>query len=157
MNVPFTKSRVDLVHCSDTVSKKVDFTAFYGHRDHPPAWEFNQDFNTCIFFKGENSSAIEEMLLLINEYGLSHVCAKTEFKNTEFDGDGKVRYNYIAPVNFPYLDILVVKNSINITHFTPHFQQTFEPMFYFRGAKEKTMKFNNLFEYILSTVPHGQG
>ena len=99
------------------------------------------------------------MLLLINEYGLSHVCAKTEFKNTEFDGDGKVRYNFIAPINFPYLDLQMLKNNINTTTYYDILQhkQTIEPMFYFRGAKEKTTKFNNLFEYILSTVPHGQG
>ena len=44
-----------------------------------------------------NSTDIEDMLLFVNEFGLSHLCAEQEF---DFLGN---RRDY----NFPYLDIHV--------------------------------------------------
>ena len=59
------------------------------------------------------------MLILVNEYGLSHVCALPEFENI-----GKLAY---LPYNFPYLDIYFPSNK---TEFD------FPIEFYYRGTKD---------------------
>ena len=80
---------------------------------------------------------IEEMLMLINEYGLSHVCALHEFQNIA------PRLFETYPYNFPYLDI----------YLSDPYSPTIE--FYYRGAKDRNLQFKNLFEYLLSTASNG--
>ena len=75
------------------------------------------------------------MLMLVNEYGLSHVCALHEFQNI-----GDPLYE---PYNFPYLDIYLSGN--------------FTIEFFYRGTKDRKLKFKNLFEYLLWTASNGQG
>ena len=74
------------------------------------------------------------MLILINKYGLSHVCALPEFKNV---GNQLL----FLPYNFPYLDIYFPSN------------ETIE--FYYRGTKDRTLEFKNLFEYLVWTTLNG--
>ena len=89
------------------------------------------------------------MLSLVNKYGLSHVCADPEFRNIEYEGDGK-RYREI-PINFPYLDM----------HSKPEFSHTtlarINIEFFLRGTKDKVREFQNLFEYLYWTSLHGAG
>ena len=106
--------------------------------------------------KEQNTTIIEKMLSLVNKYGLSHVCANREFQNIEYWGDGKKgdRRGYLY--NFPYIDM----------HFSK-VQEFYEDLiyggytskieFYFRGTKERSLKFQNLFEYFLSIANHGIG
>lgn len=75
------------------------------------------------------------MLILVNKYGLSHVCASQEFQNIEVEMTAE-------PFNFPYLDIYLFETTID---------------FYYRGAKNRTIKFENLFEYLFSTALNMQG
>ena len=77
------------------------------------------------------------MLLLVNKYGLSHVCAMREFQNIADP------LTILLPFNFPYLDIYLSGNS------------TIE--FYYRGTKDRKLNFKNLFEYLLWTASNGQG
>ena len=77
------------------------------------------------------------MLILVNKYGLSHVCASQEFQNIDIEMSAE-------PFNFPFLDIyLTYYDSLSID-------------FYYRGAKDRTIKFENLFEYLLSTALNRQ-
>ena len=74
--------------------------------------------------------------MLVNKYGLSHVCALQEFHNIEDPLHG-------LPYNFPHLDIYLSGNSAI--------------EFYFRGTKDRKLKFKNLFEYLLWAASNGQG
>ena len=77
------------------------------------------------------------MLMLVNKYGLSHVCALQVFQNIGIESIFEV------PYNFPYLDIYLSDPSyVDIE-------------FYYRGAKERNLKFRNLFEYLLSEASNG--
>ena len=83
------------------------------------------------------------MLMLVNKFGLSHVCALREFQNI-----GTVLYTpdypfIYAPYNFPYLDIFL-SGYLRIE-------------FYYRGTKDRKLKFKNLFEYLLWTTSNGKG
>ena len=82
------------------------------------------------------------MLMLVNKFGLSHVCAFQEFQNIgdPLCYDPKCKP---LPYNFPYLDIYLPGNLII--------------EFYFRGTKDRNLKFQNLFEYLLWTSSHRQG
>ena len=82
------------------------------------------------------NSTIDEMLMLANEYGLSHVFSLREFQNI---GDSL----YELPYYFPYLDI--------------HLSGDLTIEFYYRGTKDRKLKFKNLFEYLLWTASNGQG
>ena len=76
------------------------------------------------------------MLILVNKYGLSHVCALPEFKN--------IGIQFLTlPYNFPYLDI----------YFPDPSKETIE--FYFRGTKDRKLKSNNLFEYLVWAAVNG--
>ena len=101
--------------------------------------------------KEKNSTSIEKLLSFVNKYGLSHVCANREFQNIEYVGFGKK-----GGMNFPYIDL----------HFSKQFSEDSKPFFgpieskiefYFRGTKERSLKFQNLFEYFLSIAEHGIG
>ena len=70
------------------------------------------------------------MLMLVNQYGLSHVCAEPEFQHNG------VRDDY----HFPYLDIKVSSSRV---------RSSYEIEFYYRGALDRKLKFRNLFEYLL--------
>ena len=74
------------------------------------------------------------MLILVNKYGLSHVCALPEFKNIGIQLLTK-------PYNFPYLDI--------------YFPSDEAIEFYYRGIKDRNLKFKNLFEYLVWTALNG--
>ena len=76
------------------------------------------------------------MLMLVNEYGLSHVCALREFENIGVS-------LHELPYNFPYLDIYLSGNL--------------KVEFYYQGTKDRKLKFENLFEYLLSTASNGRG
>ena len=114
--------------------------------------------------KEQNSTSIEKMLSLVNKYGLSHVCANREFHNIEYWEDGKKgddNEEREVLYNFPYIDLhfSFVKDPPNQTWtdvvlFGPHES---EIEFYFRGTKERSLKFQNLFEYFLSIAEHGIG
>ena len=86
----------------------------------------------------ENSTVIDKMLMLVNRFGLSHVCALEEFENIENPYHDR---NY----NFPYLDIYLSK--------VPNLKIEF----YYRGAKDRNFKFKNLFEYLLWSASNGKG
>ena len=78
------------------------------------------------------------MLMLVNRFGLSHVCALAAFEN--------IGTQFLAlPYNFPYLDIYLSKGQ-NLTI-----------EFYYRGAKDRNLKFKNLFEYLLWSASSGKG
>ena len=108
------------------------------------------------------------MLVLVNEFGLSHLCAMQEF---DFVGD---RADYY----FQYLDIHVMNSlqfSQGLTNLATvivvfkigifvnfglhvdydHSNTGPEILFYFRGALDGNFKFNNLFEYLLWTFRNG--
>ena len=74
------------------------------------------------------------MLILVNKYGSSHVCALPEFKNI---GIHLLTNSY----NFPYLDIYFPSKD------------TIE--FYYRGTKDLNLKFKNLFEYLVLSALNG--
>ena len=74
------------------------------------------------------------MLILVNKYGLIHVCALPEFKNIGIS-------IFTLPYSFPYLDIYFLSN------------QSIE--FYYRGIKDRNLKFKNLFEYLVWTALNG--
>ena len=78
-----------------------------------------------------NTTLIEKMLMLVNQFGLNHVCAEPEFQYF-----GKERYDY----HFPYLDINATVSNDTLDY---------EIEFYFRGALDRDFKFKNLFEYLL--------
>ena len=80
------------------------------------------------------------MLMLVNKYGLSHICALPEFKNVEIE---KV---WILPYNFPYLDIYLSYDE----------SRSFSNIeFYYRGAKDRNLQLRNLFEHLLWTAING--
>ena len=74
--------------------------------------------------------------MLVNKYGLSHVCALHELENIGIS-------LHIKPYNFPYLDIYLSKTQ-NLTI-----------EFYYRGAKDRNLTFKNLFEYLLWSASNG--
>ena len=99
------------------------------------------------------------MLFLVKKYGLSHVCANSEFKNIEdfaLDGDddvtilSQVSPHFVSNFNFPYLDIYFKKQA-NI-----EWSNAFKIEFYFRGRKHQEIELQNLFEYLLWTSLHGE-
>ena len=71
--------------------------------------------------------------MLVNKYGLSHVCAKQEFRQS--------RNNF-----FPYLDV-----SFDLTSSNDQIE------FYFRGALDQNSTLKNLFEYLMLTSWNGYG
>ena len=80
------------------------------------------------------------MLLLVNKYGLSHICALPEFENI-----GIVEASRL-PFNFPYLDIyLSYDESRSYSNIE----------FFYRGAKDRKLELRNLFEYLLWTALNG--
>ena len=83
--------------------------------------------------------------MLVNQYGLSHVCAEPEF---QFIGRREDYY-------FPYLDIKLsylrgeyIDEFLNGTNGTIGYNY-YEIEFYYRGALDRDFKFENLFEYLL--------
>ena len=84
------------------------------------------------------------MIMLVNKYGFSHVCAFPELKNI---GDEMFR----LPFNFPFLDIHLSYRMIRDRVYHP--VPTFE--FYYRGAKDRNIKYRNIFEYLHSTTVDG--
>ena len=89
------------------------------------------------FFQDPNSTAIDDMIMLVNKYGMSHVCAKQELHARE-------SYDY------PYLDIswtYIFKSDYGVFH------KYIE--FYFRGALDRNSSLTNLFEYLLLTSWNG--
>ena len=95
-------------------------------------------FHSEIISLDPNSTVIEKMLMLVNKYGLSHVCALPEFQNIE-------KQVFTLAYNFPYLDIYLPDHSNSRIEF------------YYRGAKDRNIKFKNLFEYLLWTADNGKG
>lgn len=97
------------------------------------------------------------MLSLVQTYGLSHVCARSEFENI----GSFVSADSQAPnFNFPYLDIYFDQENINLENIQSYqedIDQEKNIKFYFRGARDQELKFQNLFEYLLSTSVHGTG
>ena len=88
---------------------------------------------------------IDEMLVLINKYGLSHVCGNQIFDNlekTNIANNGRGE-----PFNFPYLDTYL---SLNWSTWDYNVE------FYARGQKDHEINYKNIFEYLLSTTSHGQ-
>ena len=82
------------------------------------------------------------MLLLVNKYGLSHICALPEFQNIGIDETSRLAYN------FPYLDIYLSYDE----------RQSFSNIeFYYRGAKDRRLELRNLFEHLLWTALNGLG
>ena len=80
------------------------------------------------------------MLILVNKYGLNHICALPEFQNI-----GSVQHNNL-PYNFPYLDIyLSYDESRSYSNIE----------FYYRGAKDRKLQLRNLFEHLLWTALNG--
>ena len=106
--------------------------------------------------KKQYSTIIEIMLSLVNKYGLSHVCANREFQNIEYWGDDKDDGEREYLFNFPYIDMYFSKEHIEGSASTRWAEES-KIEFYFRGAKERRLKFRNLFEYFLSTTLHGTG
>ena len=84
------------------------------------------------------------MLMLVNTFGLSHVCAFQEFQNI-----GEPFFQ-LLPYNFPYLDIYL-PGRVGPGRAGPGIE------FYSRGTKDRKLKFKNLFEYLLWTASNGQG
>ena len=78
------------------------------------------------------------MMMLVNKYGLSHVCAKKELEETGLN-------------IFPYLD--VSSQLAECTHFDPDTKTCYgyipQMKFYFRGALDRNSPLKNLFEYLL--------
>ena len=90
------------------------------------------------------------MLLLVNKYGLSHVCALEEFQNLGIPSDR-------LPYNFPNLDILFplgLRSSPSDSCFDSCFNSAAIEFFY-RGVHDRQLEFNNLFEYLLWTASNG--
>ena len=87
------------------------------------------------------------MLLLVNKYGLSHVCGNDEFKNQEQSTWGN-NNNYF----YPYLDILFEDKNVE-----KYLRKKLKRMeFLFRGYNEDDqMDFGNLFQYLLFAQSHG--
>ena len=79
------------------------------------------------------------MLMLVNQYGLSHVCAEPEF---QFIGE---RLDY----HFPYLDIKISYLRDEFLNGALNGTSPFQIEFYYRGALDRNFKFKNLFEYLL--------
>ena len=79
------------------------------------------------------------MLMLVNQYGLSHVSAEPEF---QFIGSRSDFY-------FPYLDLHLYFPYLDINYMSS-LREEFEIEFYYRGALDRNFKFKNLFEYLLS-------
>ena len=77
------------------------------------------------------------MMMLVNKYGLSHVCAKEELEETE-------------DYNFPYLDV----SFTHILNRRGGFWESYAE-FYFRGALDRNSRLTNLFEYLLLTSWNG--
>ena len=87
------------------------------------------------------------MLSLVQTFGLSHVCAKKEFENIE---------SLVASFNYPYLDIHVSLNHSEATDdYYSQFNGSYTIEFYLRGTKDQELRFQNLFEYLLSIDTHG--
>ena len=80
------------------------------------------------------------MLLLLNKYGLSHVCALEEFQNIGIPSQR-------LPYSFPNLDILL-PGGLGLRF--GHSDSAIE--FFNRGAHDRQLEFNNLFEYLLSAA-----
>ena len=104
--------------------------------------------SNILSFSARNLTMIDEMLLDINVYGLSHVCA-----NEVFESFSKVDYdhyfNFDSPThNFPNLDI----------HHTKIWKEEkfdHQVEFYFRGSKDYPTNYQNLFEYLVATEYNG--
>ena len=94
------------------------------------------------------------MLSLINEYGLSHVCGSPEFVDI---GKAAVDDDFSFTFNFPYLDILLRNNGWPIRNGQCYFPTEFNLEFYLRGTKTQKLKFENLYEYLLSLSYNGPG
>ena len=96
-------------------------------------------------------SEVEQMLILVKKYGLSHVCALQEFTDMpnalwSRPNPYGLRAKLMAESNFPFLDIYLSNTS--------GFNSIIE--FYYRGTKDQNLTFKNLFEYLFSTAD-GQG
>ena len=88
---------------------------------------------------GVNLSDIEEILLNVNSYGLSHLCAFSIFELAE-ESMADLSFSY------PFLDIYFKNDRANSKH---------DVEFYSRGFKYDKTSFNNLFEYLIFTEQHG--
>ena len=89
---------------------------------------------------GVNLSDIEEMLLNINSYGLSHLCSFSIFELVEI---ADLSFNY------PFLDIYFKSDGANSQY------NLYSVEFYSRGFKYSKTIFNNLFEYLIMSEQHG--
>ena len=87
---------------------------------------------------GVNLSDIEEMLLNVNSYGLSHLCAFSIFEVAEEVPD--------LPFTYPFIDIYF-ENDTAKSQYNVEFNS--------RGFKYSKTIFNNLFEYLIITEQHG--
>ena len=93
------------------------------------------------------------MLLLVQIYGFTHVCAHREFEievDPSLKNQATDRISFMPYLNYPYLDIHIQR------------QRDIERIdigFYFRGAldQEREAEFQNLFEYLLSRSFVGTG
>ena len=95
-----------------------------------------------------NATDIELMLMLLNKYGLSHVCAFDEFENIGVPARSRRNRPNLPndfPYNFPYLDIYFPDSRTSAIEF------------YYQGARDRRFKFKNLFEYMLWNSLNGQG
>ena len=84
------------------------------------------------------------MLSLVNNYGLSHVCANQEFENVEIGRN----INY----NFPYLDMYLKEEYLSPSDWpdltSTEFSIRRSIEFFLRGTKDKDWEFQNLFEFL---------
>ena len=88
--------------------------------------------------------------MLVNRFGLSHVCAIEEFENI-----GKPVDSRFKPYYFPYLDTYL---SIDYNYFGSYLMiENIKIEIYYRGAKDRKLKFKNLFEYLLWSASSGKG
>ena len=91
--------------------------------------------------------------MLVNQYGLSHVCAEQEF---QYLGNRDDYY-------FPYLDIKrsYYREEVKVVNVNGSLvrKSPYEIEFYYRGALDGNFKFKNLFEYLhwLFSVDNGYG
>ena len=88
------------------------------------------------------------MLKLVKKYGLSHVCALEQFKNI-----GTTSLNVKLPYNFPNLDIHL-SGAIGLLTFAIE-RNVSAIKFYYRGANDRKLEFQNLFEYLLWAASNG--
>ena len=94
------------------------------------------------------------MLLLLNTYGLSHVCGNDEFQNLE---DSSL-IGYGEGYFYPYLDILFENKGYTrmLGEYASNYVRKHSMKFLFRGYNEDDrIEFRNLFQYLVFAKSHG--